>query len=688
PVNYPRTLNLIANDLAEPNFQPSFPEILEAIERWKAWVALQQTEPTRPPDRELKRLLEALESRLTHSQITLMLQHMEVVGGDADGLWATIAVEMRALKYPPRPEIYWRRGFEEWCQEARDRFREDPDALTALQQRYIDYARERGELDEEVAWIEVDALELVLNHCRTCLGMLRAADPKAYLFEPGGMGTTLADKINVCFGTGIDLEERLPKYVCRKCVEKVEEAYALKMQIDRTDEELKSLIGEYQKRETARSNVKNEHREADTTETTVQTLQDASPLEVIQEKEQQLSEQLEVPEEEVEHLEGVVDAEHDVKYSWQVISDSEQMIVEQVEEHEEEHIDVSEAVQEEVESYDDVMVATEADYLEDDIEEQYVEEETEQNHNFYQCPECRIVLRSHELWETHKARHASEKRYTCEVCSKQFRSSSTLRIHQRTHTNERPYVCEICNKSFVQSTNLVYHMNVHQNIRNYPCDQCPYKARNKNDLNLHKRTHSGARPYICEYCECTFTTSSNLSKHIKRRHIGEKNFKVCSKAFRTHSQIKAHGFVHDRNNRPMKCERCPYRTSTKSSLSIHMKSHVTTRPYVCPHCKMGFRTSSNMHKHVRNTHEGQRPFKCPECSKTFSTKETVQKHMVTHTGSKPYACPECTSTYSWYNGLQKHMKVMHPGAPIPTEKTMMVASLAAGSMGMGEEVYN
>nr|XP_029710776.1 zinc finger and SCAN domain-containing protein 21-like isoform X3 [Aedes albopictus] len=628
PVNYPRTLNLIANDLAEPNFQPSFPEILEAIERWKAWVALQQTEPTRPPDRELKRLLEALESRLTHSQITLMLQHMEVVGGDADGLWATIAVEMRALKHPPRPEIYWRRGFEEWCQEARDRFREDPDALTALQQRYIDYARERGELDEEVAWIEVDALELVLNHCRTCLGMLRAADPKAYLFEPGGMGTTLADKINVCFGTGIDLEERLPKYVCRKCVEKVEEAYALKMQIDRTDEELKSLIGEYQKRETARSNVKNEHRETDTTETTVQTLQDASPLEVIQEEEQQLSEQLEVPEEEVEHLEGVVDAEHDVKYSWQVINDSEKMIVEQVEEHEEEHVDVSEAVQEEVEAYDDVMVATEADYLEDDIEEQYVEEETEQktysphqklspdvkvkrqivpdlSHNFYQCPECRIVLRSHELWETHKARHASEKRYTCEVCSKQFRSSSTLRIHQRTHTNERPYVCE-----------------------------------------------------------------------------------VCSKAFRTHSQIKAHGFVHDRDNRPMKCERCPYRTSTKSSLSIHMKSHVTTRPYVCPHCKMGFRTSSNMHKHVRNTHEGQRPFKCPECSKTFSTKETVQKHMVTHTGSKPYACPECTSTYSWYNGLQKHMKVVHPGAPIPTEKTMMVASLAAGSMGIGEEVYN
>ncbi|XP_021695592.1 zinc finger protein 436 isoform X2 [Aedes aegypti] len=602
PVNYPRTLNLIANDLREPSFQKSCVDILDAIEEWKARVAL-ETEPTLPPDRELKRLLVALESRLTHAQITLILQHMEVVGGDADGLWATIAVEMRALKHPPRPEIYWRRGFEEWCQEAKERFREDPDALTALQQRYIDYARERGELDDG-SGVEFDALELVLNHCRTCLGVLKAADPKAYLFEPGGTGTTLADKINVCFGTGIDLEERLPKYVCWKCVEKVEGAYALKMQIDRTDEELKCLIGEYGKRERRQSeHVKHEQREEE------------AALEMVQEEpeeQQEEEEALVASDKEVEHLEEVVEMEN-VKYSWQVVEDHE-MVVEQVE-----HVDASELTQQEAECFD-VMVATDEDYLEDDGQEAFVKEEPEKkimtpcqklspqlttkrkivadlNDKFYHCPECRVVLRTQQLWEAHIASHNSEKRYTCEVCSKQFRSSSTLKIHQRTHTNERPYVCEICSKSFVQSTNLVYHMKVHRDIRNYPCDQCTYKARNKNDLNLHKRTHTGARPYVCEYCDCPFTTSSNLSKHIRRRHMGEKKYQ------------------------------------------------------------------------------------CQECNKTFTTKETVQKHMVTHTGTKPYSCPECTSTYGWYNGLQKHMKAMHPGAPIPTEKTMMVASLGVESLG-------
>ncbi|XP_065085466.1 zinc finger protein 544-like isoform X2 [Ochlerotatus camptorhynchus] len=588
PANFPRTLNLIANDLTEGSFQKTSTEILNAIEHWKNRIGqLDAASLAHSPDRELKRLLTAIESRLTHGQITLILQHLEVVGSDADGLWATIAVEMRALKHPPRPEIYWRRGFDEWCQEARERYQENPDELTALQQRYIEFAKDKGELDDamEGLGVEVDALELVLNHCRTCLGVLKAADPKAYLFEPVGTGTTLADKINVCFGTGIDLEERLPKYVCWKCVEKVEGAYGLKMQIDRTDEELKSLIGEYEKRD-ARG-IKTEHE---------------CSIEV--EKVQEVETTVEGIEEEVVHSEEC-EEEENVKYGWYPVDDQQQMVVEQVAVSEEQ----------EIEGFD-VLVETDEHYLETDPEEALVEVKQEGqsdriennsarpsskrkphrnqivndlNNDFYQCPQCRVVLRTYELWKAHNARHESEKRYTCETCSKQFRSSSTLKVHQRTHTNERPYVCKMCNKRFVQSTNLIYHMKVHQGIRDYPCDQCSYKARNQNDLNLHKRSHSGARPYVCEHCQCFFSTSSNLSKHIKRRHTGE------------------------------------------------------------------------------------RKFQCEQCDKTFNTKETVQKHMVTHTRTKPYSCPKCSFAYGWYNGLQKHMKAMHPGVPIPTEKSMIVA---------------
>lgn len=464
PAKFPRTLNLIANDLVEGTFRKTSTDILSAIEQWKARIEqLDATSLARPPDRELKRLLTAIGSRLTHGQITLILQHLEVVGSDADGLWATIAVEMRALKHPPRPEIYWRRGFEEWCQEAKDRFQENPDGLTALQQRFIDFARDRGELDDAMDGLggEVDALELVLNHCRTCLGVLKAADPKAYLFEPVGTGTTLADKINVCFGTGIDLEERLPKYVCWKCVEKVEGAYGLKLQIDRTDEELKSLIGEYEKREVggikrehpSSTEVENEHE----VETTVEGIEEEIG-----------------PSEECEQEDGV-------KYGWDPIEEQQELVVEQV--------DVSE--EQEIEDSHEMMDADER-YVSVDPEVALVEVKQERlvgafalfflcnlkslkihrkfpvhienssfdkpstrkahrnqivgdlNNEFYQCPQCRVVLRTYELWKAHKTRHESEKRYTCGTCSKQFRSSSTLKVHQRTHTNERPYVCEVC----------------------------------------------------------------------------------------------------------------------------------------------------------------------------------------------------------------------------------------------------
>lgn len=345
PANFPRTLNLIANDLTEGAFQKTSIEILQAIEQWKIRIGQSDAASlVHAPDRELKRLLTAIESRLTHGQITLILQHLEVVGSDADGLWATIAVEMRALKHPPRPEIYWRRAFDEWCQEARNRYQDSPDELTALQQRYVEFAKDRGELDDMME-VEVDALELVLNHCRTCLGMLKAADPKAYLFEPVGTGTTLADKINVCFGTGIDLEERLPKYVCWKCVEKVEGAYGLKMQIDRTDEELKSLIGEYEKRDAG--GIKTE-------------LTGSGEVEKAQEEETTVEGT--GTEEEVVHSEECVE-EDNVKYDWDPAEEQQEMVVEQVDASEEQEIESFDALEETDEPY----------YLETDPEEAFVE---------------------------------------------------------------------------------------------------------------------------------------------------------------------------------------------------------------------------------------------------------------------------------------------------------------------------
>uniref|UniRef100_A0A8D8MP09 Myoneurin n=1 Tax=Culex pipiens TaxID=7175 RepID=A0A8D8MP09_CULPI len=593
PASFPQTLKLIGGELASDGTPPkSGEEVLALLESWKQHVA--QTEPAafqRPSDRELKRLLDALESRLTFTQITLILQHLEVVGSGSETLWPTIAVEMRALKFPARPEVYWRWGFDEWGQQAKRVLREDPDGLSALQQRYVDFLQERGEVDGggEGSY-GVDALELVINHCRACLEVLKVGGSKVYLFEALGVGTTLADKINVCFGSGINVEERLPKYVCGRCVEQVDAAYALKMQIDRTDEELRSLLAEYSKpvgeeaievqaeevpvdsTESAQGTAEEEHFEDDLG----MDVQDASMVE------EEIRTKVE-PEVQLEHEEMIEgEEEEDMEHEY-VVVESEETVYELSEEHARFSIRIM----------DDDNEAATADATDNkkELVEPTAEPTTEDTaKSFYQCDKCRVVLRTYELLKRHeKARHndEEERHFACSHCTKKFRSASTLKVHQRIHTNERPYVCDICDKSFAQNTNLVYHRKVHQDIRDYACNQCSYRARSQNDLNLHSRRHTGARPYVCDECQLPFSTSSNLSKHVKRRHMGE------------------------------------------------------------------------------------RKYKCDQCDKTFTTKETAQKHLVTHTGSKPFHCPECNVAYGWYNGLQKHLKSVHPGAPIPTEKSMM-----------------
>ncbi|XP_039428657.1 zinc finger protein 143-like [Culex pipiens pallens] len=594
PASFPQTLKLIGGELASDGTPPkSGEEVLALLESWKQHVA--QTEPAalqRPSDRELKRLLDALESRLTFTQITLILQHLEVVGSGSETLWPTIAVEMRALKFPARPEVYWRWGFDEWGQQAKRVLREDPDGLSALQQRYVDFLQERGEVDGGgEGSCGVDALELVINHCRACLEVLKVGGLKVYLFEALGVGTTLADKINVCFGSGINVEERLPKYVCGRCVEQVDAAYALKMQIDRTDEELRSLLAEYSKPVVEEAiEVQAEEVPVDSTESAQGTaeeenfeddarmdVQDASMVE--EEIRTKVEPEVQLEQEEmIEEEEEEEDMEHEY-----VVVETEETVYELSEEHARFSIRIMD---------DDNEAATvdATDNKKESVEP--AAESTTEGKSFYQCDKCRVVLRTYELLKRHeKARHndEEERHFACSHCTKKFRSASTLKVHQRIHTNERPYVCD-----------------------------------------------------------------------------------VCGKAFRTMSQIQAHGYVHDPQGHPIACEHCPYRTTTKSSLAIHLKSHQPqARPYVCRQCGKGFTISSNMHKHVRNMHEKRKPFKCDQCDKTFTTKETAQKHLVTHTGSKPFHCPECNVAYGWYNGLQKHLKSVHPGAPIPTEKSMM-----------------
>ena len=62
------------------------------------------------------------------------------------------------------------------------------------------------------------------------------------------------------------------------------------------------------------------------------------------------------------------------------------------------------------------------------------------------------------------------------------------------------------------------------------------------------------------------------------------------------------------------CKICNYKSTTKSSLTVHIKS------YTCTICKSTFSFKSNLTQHIKSIHDGYR-YKCDIC--TFSASQQV-----------------------------------------------------------------
>jgi uncharacterized Zn-finger protein len=114
---------------------------------------------------------------------------------------------------------------------------------------------------------------------------------------------------------------------------------------------------------------------------------------------------------------------------------------------------------------------------------------------------------------------------SCPYCTRTFPWTSSLRRHVLTHTGQKPYKCPHCSLLFTIKSNCHRHL-----LRKHGGQSASSASQGGGSLSS-SETSPGSqsetytvrnvpeRPYRCSYCpRSTFSTQSNLKKHVQTKH--------------------------------------------------------------------------------------------------------------------------------------------------------------------------
>lgn len=171
-----------------------------------------------------------------------------------------------------------------------------------------------------------------------------------------------------------------------------------------------------------------------------------------------------------------------------------------------------------------------------------------------------------------------------------------------------------------------------------------------------KTALNALKKFACAICNYRTSFKSNLHKHI-RTHGGVKEClcNICGYKCFFKATLKKHFRIHT-GDQPFLCSYCTYRCSFKSNLVRHMKKHTgEEKKFACEHCEYRCALKQSFVIHMRK-HTGEKPFVCNVCGYRCTLNSNLMQHMNSHSGEKPYGCNFCDKQYSTRSNLVRHRK--------------------------------
>lgn len=352
--------------------------------------------------------------------------------------------------------------------------------------------------------------------CRICL--VEVPDGcMSILQEFGNNKLPLAEVITVCISIDIDLDDRLPQLICTSCSNKVEAAYALKIQCQQSE----TILKQYLHDDVSTNSISSDFNECDS---------DITKCEKITNSDTTLL--------------------HCTICS-QTTEGNKEMTNHLLTKHTEKRNDSCEKT---------------AGFLCKVCNKSYLKMSNLKAHmtihtdlkpfncsvcdsKFTQARAYACHMRTHNISDKIRKQAHPCKTFTCNICEKNYCNSSNLKAHMRLHTGDKPYSCNICNKRFSQSNALSYHMKTHFGEKPFACDMCSKSFTTKGQLVNHLRLHTGERPFVCNICSKSFTQKVAHTVHMMT-HTGKKPHlcNICGKKYSQNSQLVEHMRHHTGKN--------------------------------------------------------------------------------------------------------------------------------------------